>query len=91
MSDSVTKFYENMSDREIMNAKSGIVGDGSTTYVEDSLTAIKRYPTTTTTNFNVGETISDEDRKDAYKILAYYNEDAINMAKKLLDESKNLV
>jgi dihydroorotase len=83
MSDTVTKYFESMSDREIMNAKSGIV--------EDSLTTIKRYPTTTTTNFNVGSTISDEDRKDAYKILAYYNEDAINLAKRLLDESKEVV
>ena len=83
MSDTVTKFYENMSDREIMNAKSGIV--------EDTSTGITQFPTTTTTNVKLGGTISDEDRKDAYKILAYYNEDAINMAKKLLDESKEVV
>ena len=70
MSDTVTKYFETMSDREIMNAKSGI---------------------NATTNPTLVSTISEEDRKDAYKILAYYNEDAINMAKKLLDESKNLV
>ena len=72
MSDSVTKFYENMSDREIMNAKSGFIPQ-------------------TGEEIEFVKTISEEDRKDAYKILAYYNEDAINMAKKLLDESKNLV
>ena len=65
MSDSVTKYFEDMSDREIMNAKQGITGDVS-----------------------FAKKISEEDRKDAYKILAYYNEDAINLAKHLLDESK---
>ena len=72
MSDSVTKFYENMSDREIMNAKQGLLPQTGETV-------------------EFVKSISEEDRKDAYKILAYYNEDAINMAKKLLDESKNLV
>lgn len=66
MSDSVTKYYESMSDREIMNAKRGI-------------------------SMGSKETISEEDRKDAYKILAYYNEASIKLANKILDESKNMV
>lgn len=66
MSDSVTKYYESMSDREIMNAKRGI-------------------------KIGSKETISEEDRKDAYKILAYYNEASIKLANKILDESKNMV
>ena len=65
MSDSVTKYFEDMSDREIMNAKQGIGADVS-----------------------FAKKISEEDRKDAYKILAYYSDDAINLAKHLLDESK---
>ena len=32
-----------------------------------------------------GNSISDQDRSDAYKILAYYNEDSIRLAAKILD------
>jgi len=84
MSDSVKKWYDMQDDSQ----------DSKVSYIFESPDGGK---TVTSRRFGAdikdrevvfqkeNEVPSDEDRKEAYKILAYYNEDSIRLAAKILD------